>query len=414
MKQELKSPSFDYNKVDQLFKEAKTMDDLLKDGGFFQTMMKETTEKMLKAELEEHLGYGPSDARNKNTDNRRNGSSKKTLKTSEGNIEIDVPRDRDGTFEPIALPKGQNLSRKLEEQIISMYGKGMTTRDISEHLREVYMGVEISPTLISKVTDKILEGAKEWQSRLLEGVYPVIFFDAIHFKVRQDGKIISKAAYIALGINIEGKRDVLGIYIGENESASFWLSVMTDLKNRGVQDILIACIDGLKGFPDAIKSIFPKTEIQLCIIHQIRNSLKYINYKNKKEFIKNLKDVYQAPNENVALENLLKMDEIWGKKYPVVINSWKNNWDNLSSFFKYSDEIRKIIYTTNLVEGYNRQLRKVMKNRSIFPTDDSLSKLMYLATKQASKKWTNARKEWPQIISQLAIYFEGRIDLGIL
>lgn len=290
----------------------------------------------------------------------------------------------------------------------------MTTREISSHLEEIYSGIEISPSLISKITDKILASAKEWQSRPLSDVYPIVFFDAIHFKVKKDAKIVSKAAYVCLGIDSNGMKDILGIYIGENESSSFWLSVLTDLQNRGINEFLIASVDGLKGFPEAIKSIFPKTEIQTCIVHQIRNSLKYVASKYQKEFLFDLKPVYQATTEELALENLSLLEEKWGKQYPVVINSWKNNWETLSTYFKYSEPIRKMIYTTNIIENVHRQMRKVTKNRSIFPTDDSLFKLLYLVSKDISKKWTTPKWNWGQVISQLSIHFEGRVTLDLL
>lgn len=290
----------------------------------------------------------------------------------------------------------------------------MTTREISSHLEDMYAGMEVSPSLISKITDKVLDSAKEWQSRPLDEVYPIIFFDAIHFKVRKDGKIVSKAAYVCLGINSEGLKDILGIYIGESESSTFWLSVLTDLQNRGVSDILIASIDGLKGFPDAITSILPKTEIQTCIVHQIRNSLKYVGSKYQKDFLRDLKPVYQAANEDLAQENLNVLAEKWEDRYPVVVNSWKNNWETLSTYFKYSEPIRKLIYTTNIIENVHRQMRKSTKNRTIFPSDDSLFKLLYLVSKDVSKKWTTPKWHWGQVISQLSIHFEGRIAIDLL
>ncbi len=389
------------------------LDDLFAENGIVQNLVKSTVETILKGELEDHLGYSYRQKKEPSS-NRRNGSYKKAIKTSAGKVEVDVPRDREGSYEPKIIPKYEGINSKLEESIISLYGKGMTTREISSHLEEMYSGMEISPSMISKITDKILDSAKEWQARPLDEIYPIIFFDAIHFKVRKDGKIISKAAYVCLGINSDGIKDILGIYIGENESSSFWLSVLTDLQNRGVNDILIASIDGLKGFPDAIKSIFPKTEIQTCIVHQIRNSLKYVGSKFQKEFMRDLKPVYQALTEELALENLNYLEEKWGKKYPVVINSWKNNWETLSTYFKYSEDIRKLIYTTNIIENVHRQMRKANKNRSIFPTDDSLFKLLYLVSKDVSKKWNTPKWNWGMIISQLSIYFEGRIKLDLM
>lgn len=405
---------FDLDAVQDAFKNVKHWSDLTKDGGPFQLMFKSTIEKLMKAELEDHLGYAEGDVRKKNTDNCRNGSYKKGLKTSSGPLRVNIPRDRKGEYSPKIVPKFESSAGELESQIISLYAKGMTTRDISDHLKQAYMGVEISPGLISNVTNKILEEVTQWQARPLESLYPIIFFDAIHYKVQADGKVVNKAAYVCLGLNKRGMKEILGVYIGENESASFWLSVLTDLQNRGIEDILIACIDGLKGFPEAIKSIFPKTEIQLCVVHQIRNSLKYVGSKYQKEFLKDLKEVYKATTKEQAEKNLNTLEERWGPKYPVVINSWRNNWENLSSFFKYSPPIRKIIYTTNIVEGFHRQLRKVTKSKSIFPNDKSLMKMIYLATMDASRKWTVKKQGWAEIVGQLSIHFEGRLSLEIL
>ena len=393
--------------------EIKSIEDLTREGGPIQSFFKEAVEALLNEEMADHLGYDHSEIENKETKNKRNGKREKTVKTGGGNIQIDIPRDRDGTFSPKILPNYKTTTSDLENKIISMYAKGMSTSDISTHLKDLYMGIDVSPTFISKVTDKVYGLAVEWQSRPLNEVYPIIYLDAIHFKVRDSGKIISKAAYVCLGINIEGKREILGFYIGENESSSFWLSVLTDLNNRGVEDILIACIDGLKGFPEAIKTIFPKTEIQICVIHQIRSSLKYVGLKDSKEFMKDLKTVYQAKSKDVAENNLLEVGEKWGKKYPIVINSWNKNWENLSAYFKYAEPIRKMIYTTNIVEAYNRQLRKVTKSKSIFPNDRSLMKMLFLATVDVEKKWTVPRRGWAETISQLAIHFEGRLNLGL-
>jgi len=405
----MKSQTQSQNPIENIQK----IDDLFADNGIIQELVKSTVETILKGELEDHLGYSFR-KKKEDSSNRRNGTYKKSIKTSAGKVDLDIPRDREGSYEPKILPKYEGINSKLEESIISLYGKGMTTREISSHLEEMYSGMEISPSMISKITDKVLDSAKEWQSRALDEIYPIIFFDAIHFKVRKDGKIISKAAYVCLGINSDGMKDILGIYIGQNESSSFWLSVLTDLQNRGVQDILIASIDGLKGFPEAIRSIFPKTEIQTCIVHQIRNSLKYVGSKYQKEFLKDLKPVYQAATEELAIENLNQLSSKWEDRYPVVVNSWKNNWDTLSTYFKYSEPIRKIIYTTNIIENVHRQMRKATKNRSVFPTDDSLFKLLYLVSKDVSKKWTTPKWNWGQVISQLSIFFEDRISLDLM
>ncbi len=404
---------FDLEAVKAAFKNVKHWSDLSKEGGPLQVMFKTTLETMMKAELEDHLGYPPGDVRAKKTTNCRNGSSKKTIQSDQGEITVEVPRDRDSTFTPAILPKYETRLGQLEEQIISLYAKGLSTRDISEHLKGMYLGVEISPTLISNVTDKILEQVTQWQARPLAELYPIIFFDAIHFKVRDEGKIVSKAAYTCLGIGIDGRKDVLGIYIGESESATFWLSVLTDLSNRGVKDLLIACVDGLKGFPEAIKTIFPKTEVQSCIVHQIRNSLRYVGSKYQKEFLSDLKVIYQAASLELAEIGLKKLESKWGERYPLVTSSWQRNWDKLSAYFKYTPAIRKMIYTTNIVEGYHRQLRKVTNIRSVFPNDKALIKLMYLATLDAQKKWSMPKHGWAETIGQLAIHFEGRLSLNL-
>ena len=405
-------PSFDYEKVDQLFKNAKSIEDITGKNGFLQEMFKGTIERLLKVEMDHHLGYEENDRDGKETTNSRNGYSKKKLKTSGGQVEIDVPRDRDGEFEPHIVKKHQTKTSDLEQKIISMYAKGMTTRDISSHLADLY-GTEVSPTLISNVTSKVLDLAKEWQSRPLDPCYPCLFLDAIHFKVKKNSRVENKAAYVCLGIKNTGIREILGVYIGDAESSKFWLSVLTDLQNRGVADILIACIDGLKGFPEAIEAVFPKTEIQLCIVHQIRNSIRYVGSKHQRAFLADLKTVYQASTQELAETNLNELDQRWGSQYPVVINSWRSKWEHLSSYFKYTGPIRKMIYTTNVIEGYHRQLRKVTKNRSVFPSDESLFKLIYLASVDASKKWTMARQGWAQTVSQLAIHFGDRLKIDL-
>ena len=402
-----------YFEAMKMLQSCKSVEDISAKDGPLAHVFKDSIEAMLKAEMTEHLGHEHNDARSKETDNSRNGSYTKSLKTESGKIEIEVPRDRKGEFKPKILPKNKTKTSDLEKKIFSMYAKGMTTTDISEHVSDLYLGADVSPTFISQVTEKVLPLAKEWQARMLDKVYPVVFFDAIHYKVREDGKVVSKAVYVSLAINTEGKREVLGFYVGEAESSKFWMQVFTDLSNRGVDDILIACVDGLKGLPDAINTVFPKTEIQLCVVHQIRNSLKYVGSLNQKEFAQDLKLVYKATTEEIAREELKNLDKKWGEKYPVVIRSWENNWDNLANFFQYSPPIRKMIYTTNIIEGFHRQLRKVTKNRGLFPHNDSLFKLLYLATTEASKKWSMPRQGWAEMVGQLAIHFEGRLDLGI-
>ena len=387
--------------------DVKSFDDL-KD--VFKMMVGEMLENGLEGELDDELGYTKYDYRNKDGENSRNGYSKKTLKTSFGETEIKVPRDRDGEFEPQLVKKNQTtLTGDIEEKIISMYAKGMTTSDIEAHIQDIY-GLECSDSTISRITDKILPVVREWQSRPFEEIYAVVFMDAIHFHVRSEGQIVKKAVYIAIGINMNGLKEVLGMWVGENESAKFWLSVMNGLKNRGLQDILIACVDGLTGFPAAIEAVYPKTEIQQCVIHQIRNTTRFVSYKDIKALMADLKKVYAAIDEQTALAELENFDEKWGNKYPKIAISWKDNWANLSTYFKYPQEVRTLIYTTNAIEGFNRQLRKVTKNKGVFPTDDSLLKMLYLAMMDITKKWTGKRREWGQIHSQLEIFFADRLS----
>lgn len=385
----------------------------LKNGQDLNNIMKEFIAEIvngsLEGELEGKLGYGKYDVANKETDNSRNGYGDKSLRTSYGDVDVKIPRDRNGEFEPKLIGKHKKmLDEEIERKIISMYAKGMTTNDMEAHIQDMY-GLDISDSTISRITDKILPIAKEWQSRPLESIYAVIYMDAIHYHVRQDGRIIKKAVYIAIGINLEGIKDVLGLWIGENESSKYWLSVINELKNRGIEDILIASVDGLSGFSEAISAVFPKTEIQKCVIHQIRNTTRYVSFKYLKPLMADLKKVYTAPSEEIAVSELDHFDEIWGDKYPKIAISWRKNWAELSTYFKYPEAVRKIIYTTNTIEGFNRQLRKVTKNKGVFPTDDSLFKMLYLATVDITKKWTGKRREWGQIYSQLSIYFEERL-----
>ena len=375
----------------------------------FKETIAEFMESGLEAELDDELGYGRYDYRNKDTDNSRNGHSSKTLRTSYGDVEVAVPRDRKGEFEPQLLKKNQtSVSQDIEEKILSMYAKGMTTRDIETHIQDIY-GIEVSDTTISRITDKILPIAKEWQQRPLEAVYAVVFLDAIHYHVRSEGQIVKKAVYIALGINLDGKKDVLGMWVGENESAKYWTTVLNGLKNRGVEDIFIACTDNLTGFSAAIEAVFPKTEIQNCIIHQLRNSSKYVSYKDIKELMADLRSVYAAVDEPAALDALDAFSTKWETKYPKISRSWRENWANLSTYFKYPQEVRRLIYTTNSIEGFNRQLRKVTKTRSVFPTDDSLFKMLYLAMVDITQKWTGRQRDWSKIHAQLSIYFAERM-----
>ena len=383
-----------------------SMEDIQK---LFKETIAEFMENGLEAELDEELGYSKYDYRNKETKNSRNGHSSKTLRTSFGDVEVSVPRDRKSEFEPQLLKKNQtSISQDIEEKILSMYAKGMTTGDIETHIRDIY-GIEVSDTTISRITDKILPAAKEWQQRPLESIYAVVFLDAIHYHVRSEGQIVKKAVYIAIGVDLEGHKDVLGMWVGENESAKYWATVLNSLKNRGVEDILIVCTDDLTGFSAAIESVYPKTEIQNCIIHQLRNSSKYVSYKDIKALMTDLKSVYAAVDETSALEALEVFAERWDKKYPSISRSWRENWPDLSTYFKFPQEVRRLIYTTNTIEGFNRQLRKVTKSKSVFPTDDSLLKMLYLAMMDITKKWTGRRQDWSTIHSQLAIFFPDRM-----
>ena len=395
-------------KVRELMQEL-DINDMSDINALFKEFVGDILENGLEAELDDELGYSKYDYRNKDTDNSRNGHSTKTMKTSFGEVDIAVPRDRKGEFEPQLVRKQQtSLSGDIEEKILSMYAKGMTTRDIDAHIGEIY-GIEVSDSTVSRITDKILPVVKEWQQRPLEEIYAVVFLDAIHYHVRSEGQIVKKAVYIAIGINMEGIKEVLGMWVGENESAKYWLSILNGLKNRGVEDILIACVDGLTGFDNAIEAVYPKTEIQQCIIHQIRNTTRFVSYKDIKALMADLKRVYAAVDEETALYELEAFGEKWNGKYPKIAQSWETNWPKLSTYFKYPQEVRTLIYTTNAIEGFNRQLRKVTKSKSVFPTDDSLLKMLYLAMMDITKKWTGKRRDWGIIHSQLEVFFADRL-----
>lgn len=392
-------------KAIEQFKSGKSL--FGKDGAF-APLLKSFLEKALEAEMEVHLGESE-----RLKGNKRNGKSTKRIKSSEGTFDLEVPTDRHSSFEPELVRKRQViLAENLSDKIIGLYGLGTSLRDISAHIKELY-DTDISHTVLSQITDKIIPDVKAWQRRSLDPMYCIVWLDAMHYKVRQEGKVIHKALYNILGINKEGYKEVLGMYVSESEGANFWLQVLTDLQNRGLEDILIACTDNLKGFTNAILSVFPKTTTQLCIVHQIRNSLKYIASKDQKEFLKDLKKVYRAINKQVAEEELLLLEEKWGSKYPVVIESWQNNWEELSQYFEFSEPIRKIIYTTNAVEGFHRQIRKVTKTKGAFPNDMALLKLVYLATKNIEKKWTSPIQNWSLVIQQLYIKFGDRIPLDL-
>ena len=384
-------------------KDAQDVQNMLKD------LLGETLQDMLESEMDEHLGYSKYDYRNKETEDSRNGYSAKTVTSSMGPIELDIPRDRNGEFEPQIVKKHQTDISTIEDQVLSMYAKGMTNRDISKHLQDVY-GVDASAEMISHMTDRILPIAREWQNRPLERKYAIVYMDAVHFNVREDNRTVKKAVYVAIGIRVTGQKEVLGMWIGGNESAKYWLGVLNEIKNRGTEDIMIVSVDGLTGFVDAIQAVFPKAEVQRCIVHQIRYSTKFISYKDRKEFVKDLKLVYKADTEEMAVVALDALEDKWGAKYPASVTSWRNNWPQLSVYFKYPPEIRRLIYTTNAIENFNRQLRKVTKAKSVFPTDDALFKILYLAMSEATEKWTGKAWDWGQTLDQLYIYFEGRIS----
>lgn len=393
--------------IEEKLNTLKTLSDVT---NFTKELLAPTIQRMLEAEMDNHLGYPKKHPAGNGSGNSRNGHYPKKVLTSGGKIDINVPRDRNGSFEPLAVRKYETVESEVEEKIVSMYAKGMTTADIKSHMEDIY-GVEISKEMVSNITDKVLPLVSEWQTRPLSEVYPILYLDAIHFKVRDSGKIISKAAYVVLGVNAEGNKELLGIWIGENEGSKFWMLVLNEIKNRGTKDILIACVDNLKGFSEAIKAIFPNTEIQKCIVHQIRNTTKYVTHKEKKSFCADLRKIYTAPNEKAGLEALVEMKKKW-KKYEAQLQGWERNWDELSTFFVYSDEIRRIIYTTNAIEGLNRQFRKVTKTTTIFPNDESLSKLLWLAQNDITKKWNLPIRNWGVIIGQLAIMFPERIKLN--
>lgn len=387
---------------------AESIDDFYGKDGIFARLFSKTIEQMLETELTEELGYEPYQAEGRNSGNSRNGHYTRKMRTSGGDADIRVPRDRNGKFQSELLKKNSN---EIEQKVIAMYAKGTSTRDIQDMLHELY-GINVSPDTISKITDKVWELVEAWQNRPLAPMYAIVYLDALHIKLKRDGKIENVAVYNVLGVDLEGKRDILGHWIGDGgEGANFWLSVITDLQTRGVEDIFITAVDGLSGFSDAIHAVFPKTKVQRCIIHQIRYSLKYVTWKDKKAFMADLKTVYQANTREEAEANLLKLEKTWGQKYAAAIRSWQNNWEELATFFEFPKEIRRLIYTTNTVEGYHRQVRKVIKNKPMFPTEQSARKLLYLATMDITKKWNAPIRNWPLILNQLAIRFEDRWQL---
>ena len=396
--------NFDYNSE---VKKCKTIDDVLGKNGLVQRLIKDVLENILEAEMDEHLGRDKYQRQNDiepSERNYRNGYSQKNLRSSFGDVDLDIPRDRKSEFEPQIVKKYETVCNELDKKIISLYAKGMTTSDIQAEIEDLY-GITISPSMVSKITDKVIATATEWQNRMLDKIYPIVYLDAMYFKVRSNGKIVNKPVYICLGYTMEGYKDILVLWVDEAEGAKFWLGICNDLKNRGVKEILIACMDGLKGLPQAIQTVFPSANIQTCIVHQIRNSIKYIASKDKKSFMKDLKEVYKAATEELALAQLDKLKETWGNSYGMVIDSWYNNWNNLSTFFDFSPRIRKMIYTTNALEGFNRQVRKYTKSRTIFPTDESLNKCVYLATMEIMEKWTQPVPNWGATLAELTLFF---------
>jgi putative transposase len=397
--------------VQEELSSAKSIDDFFGKEGIFSRLFAKTLEQMMQQELTSHLGYGRYEARGRNSGNSRNGAYTKKLRTSSGDARVAVPRDRNGEFNPTILKKHQRNSNEIEQKIIAMYAKEVTVRDIQDTLADLY-GINVSPGTISAITNKVWEMVEEWQSRPLEEVYPIIYLDAIHLKIRLEGRISNTAVHIILGVDLKGKKDVLGHWVSDGaEGSNFWLSVITDLQNRGVKDILIACVDGLTGFKEAIQSIYPQTQIQRCIIHQIRNSLRYVSWKDRKAFTNQLKAVYKAATKKEAKLQLSKLSQDWSGKYAIAVKSWENNWEDLSTFLAYSQDIRRLIYTTNTIEGYNRQLRKVTKTKSVFPNPEAARKMLYLAHSHIAKRWTMSIQNWPNILNQLAIKFEGRLKI---
>jgi transposase-like protein len=393
--------------LQEIARTAKTLDDIT---AIQQELFKQTLETCLKAELDNHLGYSKHSPKGYNSGNSRNGYSGKTLKTKEGELEIQTPRDRNGTFEPLLVPKKQTRLPNFSSQILTFYAKGMSTEEITQTLEELY-DVGISRTLVSQVTEAVIDRVTEWQVRPLEAMFPILYLDCIVVKIRQDKRVINKAVYLALGVNMEGKKELLGMWISENEGAKFWLSVLTELKNRGMQDVLVACVDGLTGFPDAIATVFPKTQTQLCIVHLVRNSLRYVSWKDKKAVVADLKQIYQSVTEQEAALELEKFATRWDSQYPSISRSWREHWVNIIPFFEYPEAIRKVIYTTNAIESLNSVIRKAVDAHKLFPNDNAALKVIFLATEQAAKKWTMPIRDWKAAINQFMILFPDRVQV---
>ena len=394
--------------LDQILKDYEKPEDLLSENGLLRQLTKALVERALNGEMTHHLGYEKHSPAGNNSGNSRNGSTPKLLKGNRGQVEIEVPRDRNSEFEPQLVKKNQTRFDGLDEKIISLYSRGMTTREIQGHLEEIY-GVDVSPSLISNVTDAVLEEVRAWQSRPLDSVYPILYLDALQVKVRSQGSVRNKAIYLAFGVTMGGLKEVLGIWSSDNEGSKFWMQVITELKNRGVQDIFIACVDGLKGFPEAIEAIYPNTQVQVCIVHLVRHSLFYVSHKDRKEIAADLKLIYQAPTLNEADYQLAKFADKWNTAYPMVVRSWQQNWSRVIPMFSFAPEIRRAIYTTNTIESLNMTLRKIIKNRAMFPSDEAVFKILYLALKNISKKWTMPIHDWSGAMNQFAILFENRL-----
>jgi putative transposase len=402
--------TIDNELIDNLLKGYKKPEDLIGENGLLKQLTKQLLERAMSAEMTAHVGYEKHDSIGDNTGNSRNGTSVKTLKGSFGTMPIEVPRDRNGSFEPQIIEKHQTRFTGFDENIISLYARGLSTREIQQNLQEIYH-VEVSPALISNVTDEVIEEVRGWQNRELEAVYPIVYMDAIQFKVRDSGHVKNKAVYLAIGVTMEGLKEVLGLWIAQTEGAKFWLQVVTELKNRGVRDILIACVDGLKGFPEAIESIFPQTVVQLCIVHLVRHSLNYVGWKQRKEVAQDLRTIYTAATETAAEQRLSEFSVKWDAKYPMIAKSWQSNWTRVIPFFAHPPEIRRVIYTTNAIESLNMCLRKVTKARSSFPNDDAVFKLLYLALRNIAKQWTRPLPEWPAALNRFAIIYEHRLPV---
>ncbi len=396
--------------INELLKDYKNPQDVIGENGLLKQLTKAILERALDSELTEHLGYEKNALEGRNSGNSRNGKTRKKLKTDHGDMDISVPRDRSSEFEPQIVQKGQRRFTGFDDKILSMYARGMTVRDIQSHLKDIY-NVDVSGDLISTVTAGILAEVREWQNRPLDAVYPIVYFDALRINCREEGRVFKKAAYLAIGVNMDGLKDVLGIWLEKNEGAKFWLSVFTELKNRGLDDVLIACVDVLKGLPEAIEAVYPQAEVQLCIVHMVRNSLKFVSYKDRKKIATDLKTIYRAATVEQAETALTEFAEIWDNKYPMISKSWLNNWERVTPFFAYSEDIRKVIYTTNAIESLNSSLRKVTKNRNSFPNDEAVIKLLYMALQNIMKKWTMPIRNWPLAVHQFAIRFGDRIPV---